>query len=219
MAHREKRPVSGVAYVALVALVLCAQLLPGCTKQRSGSAVHVTVRLVDDETGEPVSRAGNYVHAFNDATGHQASLDPADETEFELEMPAPEIRLRVPDRTNTYELFEEDFVAKDGVLDVEIRLRPTHWIRLHGTLLWKDTDGTLRPLSEGDGNVRKAALSAGRGVGFEPGSDGAYSVNAPREVLEIVSINTNYRHAPTRVDLSNETGDDYALDLVLSPSR
>ena len=219
MTHREKRPVSGVAYVLLVALVLCAQLLPGCTKQRSGSAVHVTVRLVDDETGKPVSRAGNYVHAFNDATGHQVSLDPADETEFELEMPAPEIRLRVPDRTNTYELFEEDFVAKDGVLDVEIRLRPTHWIRLHGTLLWKDTDGTLRPLSEGDGNVRKAALSAGRGVGFAPGSDGTYSVNAPREVLEIVSINTNYRHAPTRVDLSNETGDDYALDLVLSPSR
>ena len=203
----------------LAILILAAQILPGCTGQSLKSSVHVSVRLVDDETGEAVSRADNYVHAFNDATGHSVSLDPADETEFELEMPAPEIRLRVPDRTNTYELFEQSYVAVDGVLDLVVRLRPTHWIRLHGTILWRDVDGTLRPLCEGDGNVRDARLGAGENVSFEPGRDGGYWVNSPRRLLEIHTVNTNYACSPARVDLSDETGDDYEFNLVLSPPR
>jgi len=219
MPKRVTRSVRVTVLLATAAIAAAVPAVTACAGDSSENIVHVTVRLVDDETGEPVSRAQNYVHAFNDATGHQVSLEPADETGFELEIPLPEIRLRVPDRTNTYELFEETFVAENGVLDLEIRLRPTHWIRLHGTVLWRDSDGTLRPLSEGDGNVRKAALTLGRSVGLSPGPDGSYSVKAPREEMEVLSINTNYHHAPARVDLSGETGDDYEVNFVLSPSR
>lgn len=199
-------------------LVLTALLAPGCAGDASSGTVRVTGRVVDAETGEPIERSHMYVHAFNDATGHQVSLKPTGSSEFELEMPDPEIRLRVPDLSDEYELYEERFVAEDGALDVTVRMQPTHWVRLHGTVLWRDADGTLRPTSEGDGNVRKARLSAGP-VGFDTEDDGTYSVRAPRESLKILSINTNYHHTPRVLDLSDVTADDYEFHIVLTPNR
>lgn len=197
-------------------LVAAALLLGGCAGE---STVRVTGQLLDAETGEPVPRTRIFVHAFNDAIGHQVSLEPNSETEFELEMPEPTIRLRIPDLSHEYELFEEDFVAEDGRLHVDVRLQPTHWVLLHGTVLWRDAEGALHPLSEGDGNVRKASLTAGQYVGFPTDADGRYSVRAPRKLLRVLSINTNYVHAPREVDLREVEDDEYELNFVLSPSR
>ncbi len=200
-----------------IAFAAAALLLVGCAAEPG--TVRVTGRLIDAETGEPVSRDRIFVHAFNDATEHQVSLKPNSETTFELEMPAPEIRLRIPDLQHAYELFEEDFVAKDGRLEVDVRLQPTHWIQLHGTVLWKDKDGSLRPLNEGDGNVRKASLSGGRYVGFGTDATGRFATRAPRELIEVLSINTSYQHEPREVDLSDVEADEFEVHFVLTQSR
>jgi hypothetical protein len=202
--------VAGVA-TCLAALLL---VLGACAGEPT---VRVTGSLIDAETGEAVPRKRIFVHAFNDATGHQVSLRPDGTTSFELEMPAPEIRLRIPDLEHGYELFEEDFVAVDGALHVDVSLQPTHWVRMHGTVLWRDADGKLRPLAAGDPNVRSAQLSANHGVRFFPDASGRYTVRAPRKLLRVLSINTNYVHEPREVDLRGVEADDFEFDLVLAP--
>ncbi len=70
--------------LAFLALVLFLPLvLEGCAGKEAGSGDFlVRGRLLDDETGLPVSRSTIYVHAFNDSTGFQVSLEPADSSEF-----------------------------------------------------------------------------------------------------------------------------------------
>ena len=199
--------------------LLVPLLLLGCAGDPSSGAIQVRGRIVDAETGEVLSRQSIYVHAFNDAIGHQVSLRPEDATDFELEMPQAEIRLRVPEQTNAYELFEETFVAENGVLDVTIPMQPTHWVRLHGTVLFQDADGILKPVKQGDGNVRKARLSAGPKVSFRTDENGNYSILVPRERRKILSINTNYAHSPTEFDLTDVTADEHEFHIVLTPRR
>ncbi|MCP5024496.1 MAG: hypothetical protein GY930_22365 [bacterium] len=172
---------------------------------------------MDDKTGEPVSRETMYAHAFNDSLGKQVSLKPGGDDRFELCIAGPEIRLRIPDLSDTYFLFEQDYAVEGSMLDIEVRLKPTHWILLHGTMQWEDGNGDLHPLYEGGAIARKASLSAGP-VGLSPFDDGHYSVRAPRKLLEFLSINTSYVHSPRVVDLRGETGDEYELNFVFRPS-
>lgn len=192
--------------------------LAACGGGPFGGGTRVTGRLVDDETGKPVARTTIYVHAFDDAAKLQVSAAPSSATDFALTMTGTsidgrKIRVRVPDLSNTYELWEKTFEEQDGVLDVDVRLKPTHWVRLHGKVLWRDGD-KLRPLAEGDGNVRHAMVSAGR-AGLRPGPDGTYSVKAPREVLKILTIDTNRSASPREIDLSGVTADDFEQDVTL----
>ncbi|MCE9637681.1 MAG: hypothetical protein K8T90_18430 [Planctomycetes bacterium] len=199
--------------VALLALIGCSGGGP------LGSGTEVRGRLIDDETGKPVARSTMYVHAFDDAAKLQVSLDPDDDEEFSLRMTGTsidgrKIRLRIPDLSNTYELWEQTFEEQDGVLDVDVRLKPTHWVRLHGKVLWRDGE-VLRPLGEEEqGNVRNAQVSAGR-VGLRPDSAGNYSVNAPRELLKVLTINTNRNAHPKEIDLSGFKGDEFEQDVTL----
>ena len=192
--------------------------LAGCAPNEMGGTL-VTGRLVDDETGKPVARSSIYVHAFDDAAKLQVSLDPSSDTDFALTMTGlsidgRKIRVRIPDLSNTYELWEKTFEEQDGTLDLEVRLKPTHWVRLHGKLLWRDASGALRPIQEGDGNVRSAMVSAGR-AGIRPGADGSYSVKAPRELLPVLTVNTNRTAHPKQIDLSAVTADDFEQDVIL----
>lgn len=201
------------------AWILCLGVVPlacvRCGDDVAGSgAILVTGRLADADTGQPVSRRTFYVHAFNDAIDKQVSLDPADSSEFALRLREPEIRLRIYDRKDKYRLYEQTFIAKAGVLDVEVRLEPTHWIVLHGRVLWRDGAGLLYPLGEGDGNVRNGDLNVGP-HGLEPDEDGNYSVRASRELHQIQSINTNYVHVPKEVDLRGDLGDEHRFDVIL----
>ncbi len=176
--------------------------------------VRVTGRLVDDETGRPVSRDAIYIHAFNDEVPYQVSLEPDDETTFELGAPEPNVRLRIADTSNEYELYERTFTVENGALDVEVRLKPTHWVRLHGTVLWRD-GAAPRPLREGDGNVRHGQVSLGR-YGLHAQEDGTYATRVPRERFEVLVINTSYSPQPREVDLRGVTGEEHELDFVLT---
>ncbi len=209
-----KRPLAFV----LVAILLALQthFFVACISNETCGQVEVFVRLVDDETGEPVSRNGNYVHAYNDAQDLSVMLEPGDGDRFELCMQEPEIRLLIPDGSGFYKVFEQSFTAKDGVLDIEVRLKRAHGVRLYGTMLWEDASGDLHPLSEGSGNIRHVFLG-GMPSGSDLSDDGQYSVRKPRELLEFRSINTSYYHSPMEVDLRGVTEDEYELNFVFKP--
>jgi hypothetical protein len=199
----------------------------GCTVTRNGVTVResgcgpgnveVRGRLVDAETGAPVKRERIYVHAFNDAEKVQVSLDPDEgESTFRLRLPSPEIRLRVPDLEHRYKLFEKRFTAAaDGELEVEVRLEPTHWIRLHGHIQYRES-GKLRPVDHGDGSMGCCPLiDIGPRSWIDYDDDGAYSVLVPRELLKIRMVDTPCHPVPAELDLRGATGDERTFDLYL----
>jgi hypothetical protein len=179
-------------------------------------AVRVTVRLIDAETRRPVPRLELWVHGFNDAIDAQSSLWPGDErSTFELWLPEPEVRLRIADRTDQYELFERRFVAEGQRLDLEVELQPTHWIRLHGRVLWDD-GGTLRPVGfTPPRKVGNPMISIGPSGEIDRDGEGRYSVRVPREELTTNVVSSALRVHPPRLDLRGATETERELDLVL----
>lgn len=175
----------------------------------------MTGRLVDGETGRPVSRRTFWVHGFSDDVGRQVSLDPgADDSAFALALPTPDVRLRVYDGERAYELWERRFTAEAGALDVEVRLVPTHWIRLHGKVLWRDGE-RLRPPSEGDGNVRDVIVYLD-GQTLRIADDGAYSIRVPRSPHRVAVVDTNYRASQPGIDLTGAADDEREMDILLA---
>jgi hypothetical protein len=182
------------------------------------TGTRVTGRLVDGETGMPVSRRTFWVHGFNDEVDHQVSLEPADESTFSMELPTRDVRLRIFDMERKYELFERMYAAAEGSLDVEVRLAPTHWIRLHGKVLWRD-GANLRPPREGDENVRSVMVhvssSGSSSFRLDLARDGSYSERVPRDLLSILTIDTSRGPTPRQIDLRDATEDERQLDIVL----
>jgi hypothetical protein len=197
---------------ALLALVLA--VATGACGSPSGPSFTVSGRLVDAETGRPVPRTAIYVHAFDDATKRKVSLSPDDDDAFELRTTWPVVRLRVADTSNEYRLDERTLTIAGDAWDGTIRLVPTHRVRVHGRVLWRD-GANLRPPSDGDGTVRHAHVFFGRAGGADHAEDGSFSVRLPREALQILTINTGLSPAQKSLDLSAVQGDEFAFDVIL----
>lgn len=198
---------------ALLALVLTVSA--GACGSPSSQDVTISGRIVDAETGRPVPRNSIYIHAFDDATKRQVTVKPdKDEDSFELTTQWPVVRLRVADTSKRYELNEQTLTVTGGAWDGTIRLVPTHWVRLHGRILWREGD-KLRPPSEGDGTVRHAFVGIGGRSGIYPEEDGSYSVRVPREVVKILTVNTSLGAAQESLDLTTVVGDEHAFDIIL----
>ena len=180
----------------------------------SGPNFTVSGRIVDAETGAPVPRTSIFVHAFDDATKRQVSLSPEDDDAFELTAPAATVRLRVADTSGRYELSEQTFTVTGGAWNGTIRLVPTHFVHLHGRILWRDGD-KLRPPSEGDGNVSHASVYFGRSGAVRPAPDGSFSVRLPREVLVLRTINSARTPVLESLDLTAVEGDEKECDIIL----
>src|SRR5262245_35795805 len=195
--------------------LLLAASLAGCA---AGSAPAGTVtirgRLVDAETGERVARTTIFVHAIDDANGGVVTAKPDAADSFELAGLPPTVRLRVADTSDRYRLNEQQVTVPGESLDTTISLVPTHWVRLHGRVLWRDGE-RLRPPSEGDGDVVHGFLCIGPKYGIRPEKDGSYSVRVPREVVEIAKVNTSRSPSPHTVDLREVAGDEKELDIIL----
>ena len=194
--------------------LLLAALLAACAAAPPPGSVVLRGNLVDAETGEPVSRRTVYVHAFDDATKRQVSLSPdADEDSFELMAPAATVRLRIADTSKRYELNEQTFTVSGGAWNGTIRMVPTHFVRLHGRILWRDGD-KLRPPSEGGGDVQHGFLGIGR-AHVRPEDDGSYSARVPRELLRVLTVNTSRAASPSTLDLTGFEGDEKQFDIIL----
>jgi hypothetical protein len=197
-------------------LLFLAATLAGCTAATAppGSVV-LRGQLVDAETGKPVPRTSIYVHAFDDATKRQVTVNPdEDEDSFELTTQWPVVRLRVADKSKEYELNEQTLTVTGSAWNGTIRLVPTHRVLVRGRVLWRDGD-KLRPPSEGDGGVRHAQVSFGRAGGVPLADDGSYRVRLPRQSLPILTINTSRKPAQKSLDLSAVQGDEFAFDVIL----
>ena len=115
-----------------IALAGCASDAPPAVPP---GGVRVVGRIVDARRGSSFSREGTGVHGFVDATGAQVSAKPARESRFELVLPGREVRLRVAHDDGAYASpWEKSFVATGGVLDVEVRLQPTHNLVVRGRI-------------------------------------------------------------------------------------
>jgi len=198
---------------ALLALVLA--VAAGACGSPSGPSYTISGRLVDAETGRPVPRTAIYIHAFDDATKRQVTVErEEDDDSFVLKTTWPVVRLRVADTSNEYRLDERTLTIAGDAWDGTIRLVPTHRVRVHGRVLWRD--GTkLRPPSEGDGRVSEAHVYFGRDGGADCTEDGSYSVRLPREKFDILTINTSLSPAQKSLDLSAVKGDEFAFDVIL----
>jgi hypothetical protein len=198
-----------------VRLALVLAVASGACGSPPGQDLRISGRLVDAETGRPVPRTAIYIHAFDDATKRRVTLDPEQgDDSFELTTTWPLVRLRVADTSNEYRLDERTLTVTGAAWDGTIRLVPTHWVLVHGRVLWRDGT-TLRPPSQGDGNVRHAGVSFGRAGGVRHAEDGSFSVRLPRESLPILTIDTNRTPAQKSLDLTGVTGDEFAFDVIL----
>lgn len=194
--------------------------------------IHVTGRLLDAETGRPVSRARIWIHGFNDDPAdpthrgppkQHRSLAPEDATTFEFNLVEPTIRLRVADRENVYELFEQKLSAQDGRLDVDVRLIPLHWVRLHGRVYWRE-GSKLEPFVPTRSRWRDATINLlrrgplapddVRGGSLSPDDEGNYSTRVPRELLKVLTIDSPRGVSPRELDLRDERGEEREQDFV-----
>lgn len=196
--------------VICIAIVAIATM--SCSDMRG---TRVSGCIVDDETGRPVAREEIWIHAFDDAAKRQVTLKPSGDTSFALRIEGDPIRLVVADISHAYKRYEKTLTAHDGAINVDVRLEPTHWVRFHGKLSWRD-GARLRPIREGDGNVSNALIDIG-GERLAPDKHGAFSLRLPRERLEVWSLDTSRAAVPRVIDLTGYTGDEYEADLVLEP--
>lgn len=183
----------------------------------------VTGRLLDAETGKPVVREGIWIHVFPAGSTTPSSAEPdTDRSDFEIELdtlgssagaPGTRVRLRVADSARAYEVFEREFTLVGGALDVDVKLVPTHWLRLHGRIAWRD-GARLRPVREGGPNVEHALIYLGPHLLWTEGRD-TYSLLVPRELLRVFSVNTSHGVVPREIDLRGASEAERELDLVL----
>jgi len=187
----------------------------GCAGEPEG--FRIRGRLVDAETGEPVSRESIYVHAFHDATHHQVTLDPESASTYEVEMPAAEVRLRIADKSRRYKLYEERYVFEPGTNEFDVRLEQTHFVLLHGRVLDKETG---KPLERSEGLGRAARMhidevNGDYGSVTVPKADGSFSVRVPRSLLRIRFVNTAKTPADPALDLRGVDGDTCERDVLM----
>jgi hypothetical protein len=225
----EPFPTEPIVAHARHALALTLVLASGACSRHSSAdpsgpgegPVHVTGRLLDAETGRPVSRKTVWIHGFNDTRPdpkfpnvcEERSLAPDDPTTFAMNLLDPTIRLRVYDKSHAYEMFEVTLVAHDQALDVDVRLRPTHWVRLHGRVFWRE-GGALKPFVRKPERWKKNQIVLSPGDSLEPDEDGNFSHLVPRELLKVLLISSERRVTPHEVDLREERGDEHAQDFV-----
>ena len=197
-------------------LLLLAALVAACADEEP-EGYRVRGSLLDGETGEPVSRATFYVHAFHDATDHQVSLDPADPATFEMVMPAAEVRLRIADKSRRYRLYEERHVLHRGDNELDVRLEPTHFVRLHGRVLDADTGEPLERTEGigGDARLHVRDEDGKDGIVTVPDEDGSYSVRVPRHRLRFRFVNTGKGPVEPTLDLSGYEGDAFEHDILM----
>lgn len=190
--------------------------------------VRVAGRIIDDETGAALSRERTWVHGFIDATGSQVSAKPAPDSGFELVLPGRDVRLRVARDDGAYvSPWETRFVATSDLLDVEVRLVPTHYLVVRGRILRRE-GGVDRPLHKGE-LPGKVGISlhpvtptppgpGGYGVGgLRIDAQGAFEALVPRAKYRVVTINLGDDIAPREVDLSGAQGPEHRVDFVLLP--
>ncbi len=194
----------------------------GCGSSRDAAPPgHVTLegRLIDAETGEPISRDGMFVHLFCDDLDVQNSLEREDTMRYRAIMPGRTIRVRVFDPSRTYHRFEETITVAGAERRFDIALQPTGYVTLHGRAVIADSGQVIIP-------DRGAAIGAGGPlfyIGIADGSvrdstvsldaTGRYSLKVPRATIRIDSVNSALSPIERTLDLTGYEADAFEYDI------
>jgi hypothetical protein len=183
----------------------------------------VSGRLLADEGGAEVSRETLYVHLYADGVGLHKTINPGPGTTFEALMPQGEVRVRVFDADHVYALFEDVVKLAGATQTLELRLKPSNYIRLHGRVLDAATGEPITP-SDPDGTAGSTVAFYFQHSGMplhtgtvSPAADGSYSLKVPRGVITILAVNTAKKLKLDTVDLTGDAGDDRTFDIELLP--
>jgi hypothetical protein len=173
-------------------------------------------RVLDAETGEPVSRQNMYVHFFCDEIDFQQSLDPEDEPTYSVRLPQPKVRIRAADGSAAYALFEQTLTIEGEALEYDIRLTPTHFVLLRGRAIDAVTGKAIRA-SGGMGGGPLLYFDAEQ-VGWSKGmigldDEGAFSLRVPRAKLTVRAVNTPKRIAKPVIDLTGYEADEREVEI------
>jgi hypothetical protein len=205
-------------------LVACCLAVAACGDDGGGikpRPYELSGRLLDAETGAEVSRSTIYLHFFCDEQKWKTTREPADTTNYSVKVPHPKVRVRAYDQENTYAAFEREFELKEGSQTFDIKLQPTHNVKLHGKVIDARTGKPIAPPKTAEG-VGGSVLFyfQHEGVPCHPGTispaaDGTYSIRVPRGMIKILAVNTPLALKQGEVDLTKVTADDYAFDIEL----
>jgi hypothetical protein len=193
----------------LTGLCTALLLLAGACASDPSHLLHG--RVIDAETGEPVSRRTMYVHFFCDEIDFQRTLDPEDASTYSVRLPRPTVRVRAADRSGVYALFEQTLTIDGEALEHDIRLTPTHFVLLRGRAIDAVTGEAIRPTGGwGSGPVLHLdADKVGWGKsGVTLDDEGAFSLRVPRAKLRVRAINTSKRIVNPVIDLTGYEADE-----------
>lgn len=180
--------------------------------------------LRDASTGDPVPRTGLYVHLFCDDLRFQRTLPASDAAEFRAGMPGPRVRIRVHDPAGIWEPLEQTVAVEKGEAVLDLRLRPTGYILLRGSVIDGRTGEPIRnlpaegpPPPPGEGPLFSFLCDdPAFSVHFVvPDADGRYAVRVPRARIRIGVVDTALAPETPEVVLSGEKGPVRDFDIVL----
>jgi hypothetical protein len=195
----------------LAALAACTPDEPGPPAPEAGYRLHG--RILDAETGTPVSREHAYLHFFCDAIDVQKSFDPADLTSYDVRMPRAEIRIRIKDKTEEYALFEKTVTVDGNDREYDIRLVPTHFVLLRGRAIDVATGQAVEQHGHGPLLYFDAEPGDwGRSM-VRLDDDGAFTLRVPRAKLRIQAVDTSKRIANPILDLTGFEGGETEFEL------
>ena len=199
------------------ALVFVAALLfagCGCSVVPGEGDLRVSGWLVDAETGESVSREDIYIHAYDDTTGEQLTLEHSKSSEFAFDTESSVVRFLIVDKGHKYKKYERVYdLQKDGV-ELEAALQPTHFVRVSGRVLVGSSKEQLRPIRSSPelGATPFVHLGDER---LKLDSSGRYSTRLDRELHRVQRLNFGGEVHPTELDLRGCEKDEFQFDVTL----
>lgn len=200
----------------IVAAMLWIAALQGC--ESDSGQFEIRGRLIDTETGAPVSRVNVNVHLFNDAAKAQVSFPLEDEATFVARMPGAGVRLRVIDRTDKYRFFERNLEIPATGLETVVELVPTHFVLVKGRLLENGKAPRVEAGVIGGTPLLGFAWDDDcKGTDYDA-DDGSFEVRLPRTRVEVQMLDTGLGPVPPILDLTGVTVDVVVQDICLTPS-
>ncbi|MEO6708208.1 MAG: hypothetical protein ABI054_11845 [Planctomycetota bacterium] len=210
-----------------IAFCLASLMLSGCGPRAVGKGDYeIRGSIVDDKTGEPVTRDGVSIQFCNEAIEYWAIPERLGESTFRVRMPPPTVRLRVFDETSRYEFYEKTVEVPRSGLDCQVRLIPVHFITLKGRV-FVDEAGSWVPMSPPEPRDYPPPPIRGYPVlsfdwemrgGYHCSpidANGAYEAQLPCKLVKVIPLDGSTRPEPEFVDLTVVTAEIVERDIRL----
>ncbi|HTF90982.1 MAG TPA: hypothetical protein VK843_21385 [Planctomycetota bacterium] len=182
--------------------------------------------IVDDKTGEPITRSDVSIQFCNEAIEYWAIPRRVGESTFKVRMALPTVRLRVFDATSRYEFYEKTLEVPRSGVDCQIRLLSVRFITLRGRVFVEEA-GSWVPMAPPEPRdyppppIRGYPVLSfdwemrGSGCYCPIDSNGIYEVQLPCKLVEVSAVDGWMRPETEFVDLTGVTAEIVERDIRL----